>query len=87
MCVHAFFVTQDYVSVFYWDAENAEASGADDKVADYVLVYWQNKEAEKERKKITAYIDFSNRSILFHGNTSYYMGLTFNFYGCLHGCA
>ena len=26
-CLHVFFVTQDYVSVFYQDAENAEVSG------------------------------------------------------------
>ena len=51
MSVHVFFITQDYVLVFYWDAENAEASGADDKAAGYVLVFWQNKDAEKERKK------------------------------------
>ena len=37
--------TQDYVSVFYRDAENA-----DDKTIDYVSVFWQNKDAEKERK-------------------------------------
>ena len=41
-----FFITQDYVLVFYQDAENA-----DDKTVDYVLVFWQNKDAEKERKK------------------------------------
>ena len=86
MSVHVFFITQDYVLVFYWDAENAEASGADDKAADYVLVFWQNKD-EKERKKITAYRAFSNRSILFHDSTSYYTGLTFNFCGCFYRCA
>ena len=33
MCVHVFCVTQDYVLVFYQDADNAEASGADDQAA------------------------------------------------------
>ena len=27
-CLHVFFLTQDYVLVFYQDAENAEASDA-----------------------------------------------------------
>ena len=43
-----FFITQDYVLVFYWDAET---SSVDDKAVDYVSVFWQNKDAEKERKK------------------------------------
>ena len=34
MSVHVFFVTQDYVSVFYQDADNAEASSADDQAAE-----------------------------------------------------
>ena len=34
MCVHVFFTTQDYVSVFYQDADNVEASGADDQAAE-----------------------------------------------------
>ena len=34
MHVHVFFVTQDYVSVFYQDADNAEASVADDQTAE-----------------------------------------------------
>ena len=34
MCVHIFFITQDYVSVFYQDADNVEASGADDQAAE-----------------------------------------------------
>ena len=52
-CLHMtiFFITQDYVLVFYWDAENAEASSVDDKAVDYVSIFWQNKDAEKERKK------------------------------------
>ena len=75
-----FFITQDYLSVFYWDAENAEASSVDDKAVDYVLVFWQNKDAEKERKTITAYRAFSNRSIPFYDSSSYNTSLT-NFYG------
>ena len=86
LSVHVLFVTQDCVSVFYWDAENAEASSVDDKAVDYVLVFWQNKDAEKERKKITAYHAFNNRSIPFYDSSSYYTSLT-NFYGCLYGCA
>ena len=34
MCAHVFFVTQDYVSVFCQDTDNAEAGGADDKAAE-----------------------------------------------------
>ena len=34
MSVHVFFVTQDYVLVFHQDADNAEASGADDQAAE-----------------------------------------------------
>ena len=33
MCAYIF-VTQDYVSVFYQDADNAEARGADDQAAE-----------------------------------------------------
>ena len=72
MPVHVFFITQDYVSVFYWDAENVEADGADDQAAKYASVFWENKDAGKEREKITAYHAFlvSNRSILLHNSTS-----------------
>ena len=34
MSVHVFFVTQDYVLVLYQDADNAEASGADNQAAE-----------------------------------------------------
>ena len=34
MSVHVFFVIQDYVLVFYQDADNAEAGGADDQAAE-----------------------------------------------------
>ena len=87
MSVHVLFITQDYVLVIYWDVENAEASGADDKAADYLSVFWQNKDAEKERKISQLTVLSATEVFLFHDNTSYYMSLTYNFYGCLYGCA